>query len=97
MRVISKKRLREFWDKHADAEKPLKAWYTLMKKGQFDDPHALKTTFSTVDFVGEGRAVFNIGGNKYRLIVHVRYEWKKVFVVDVLTHDEYDKVDVTEL
>lgn len=96
MHVISIKRLREFWERNPEAESQLRQWYTVMKEGQFTDPHGLRRTFPTVDLVGAGRAVFDFG-NRFRLVADLRYEWGRVFVVAVLTHAEYDKLDVTEL
>lgn len=97
MHVISQRRLREFWEKHADSEVPLRVWWTAMKRAEFRSSHEVKKFFSGVDFVGGGRAVFDIGGNKYRLVADLRYEWGRAFVVAVLTHEEYDRVDVTKL
>jgi len=97
MHVISQKRLRDFWARHADAEGPLRAWHTVMTRGTFKDPHELKEAFPGADLVGDERAVFNIGGNRYRLVADLRYEWGRVYVAAVLTHAEYDRVVVREL
>ncbi len=97
MHVISQKRLKEFWDQYADAEGPLRAWWTVMKKERFGSPHEVREKFPTVDFVGGGRAIFDIGGNKYRLVADIRYEWGRVFVVAVMTHAEYDRTRVASL
>jgi mRNA interferase HigB len=94
VRVISKARLRQFWDSpgHVDAEGPLRAWYihvsnkTIAWKSWGD----VKAAFSTVSTVGNC-AVFNIGGNKYRLITRIICSSQKVFVLKVMTHAEYDK------
>ncbi len=97
MHVISQKRLRDFWARHADAEGALRAWHTIMTRSTFRNPHELKAAFPRADLVGDERAVFDIGGNRYRLVADLRYEWGRVFVVAVLTHQEYDRVDVREL
>jgi mRNA interferase HigB len=93
--VITRKRLLEFGRGHPDAATPLDVWYRLMKAGRFTSPATLKHTFGTVDFLGKGLAVFNIGGNKYRLITNVRYTSKtsvgRVWVRHVFTHTEYDR------
>jgi mRNA interferase HigB len=68
-----------------------------MARATFENPHELRQAFPTVDFVGESRAVFNIGGNKYRLIVDMRYTIRRVYVVGVMTHAEYDRTDVPNL
>jgi mRNA interferase HigB len=97
MHVISQKRLREFWGRYADAETPLRVWWTTMKRAPFGSTHDVREAFSGVDLVGEGRAVFDIGGNEYRLVADIRYEWRRVFIVAVLTHEQYDQVGVTRL
>lgn len=91
MRIISRRPLREFAEKHADAERALNAWYRIVKAKQYTSPHELKADFATVSFLGARRTVFNIGGGKYRLIVDVRYDPGIVFVREVLTHDDYDE------
>ena len=90
MHVIMKKPLVDFWIKHPEAEKPLQAWYRLMESNVFTDFNHLKTVFGSADYVNE-LTVFDIGGNKYRLIVSIHYNRRKVFVRDVLTHAEYDR------
>ena len=77
MRVIAIGTLRAFWERHADAEQPLKSWY--------DEASA--------SFVGKNRVVFNIKGNSYRLIVAVAYRFQAVYIKFIGTHAEYDKVD----
>jgi mRNA interferase HigB len=95
MHVITRKRLLELGTIHPDAVTPLDAWYRVMKAGRFTNPPALKETFGTVDLLGQGLAVFDIGGNKYRLIANVRYASEtnmgRVWVRHVLTHAEYDQ------
>lgn len=88
--MLSKKRLREFWRCHADAELPLLRWHTLMRKTRYRDFSALRADFPAADRVND-LVVFNVGGNKYRLIADVRFERALVFVKAVLTHREYDK------
>ena len=81
---------------------PLRAWHELVKKETWTSPEDIKRTFPSVSFVGGDRLVFNIKGNAYRLVARVRYKKPKVkqgviYVVQVMTHAEYDKVDVTTL
>jgi len=90
VRVISRRRLREFWEDHPDAERPLMTWYSIVKAKTYDSPHDLKKDFRSVSFLGGSRTVFNMGGNKYRLVVDMRYDLGRVYVREVLTHDEYD-------
>ena len=91
MRIISRKALREFGAKHADAEGPLDAWYRIVKGREYGSPHELREEFPTASFLGARRTVFNIGGNKYRLVVDMRYDLGRVYVREVLTHEEYDR------
>ena len=93
MRVIARPALIHFWTKHPDAEGPLSAWYSLMKRTAFETPNDLKDMFGSVSLLADGHACFNIGGNKYRLVVHVRYDLGIIFIKHVLTHDAYDKLN----
>ena len=95
MRIISKRRLREFWEKHADAKEPLLAWYREVVKEERDKPQKIKDKFRSASFVAD-RVVFNIKGNDYRLVVKINYPGRVVFIRFVGTHAEYDAVDVEE-
>ena len=90
MKVISNKALREFSKKHPRAEGPLQDWHRLIERGDYGSFADLRATFSSVDKVGD-RYVFDIGGNKYRLIVSVAFVVRTVWVKAVLTHAEYDE------
>ena len=90
MHVISKKPLREFWEKHTDSEEPLQTWYRAMEKEAYENWAQLRNAFPAVDTVDK-KVVFNIGGNKYRLITVIHFDRKLVFVRHVLTHKEYDE------
>ncbi|MBI2901208.1 MAG: type II toxin-antitoxin system HigB family toxin [Planctomycetes bacterium] len=95
MRVISIRLLRRFWEGHADAEGPLKAWYRTAGKAEWKSLQEVRGTYSAADGVpnrcGETLTVFNIGGNKYRLIARIRYEWRLINIRWVLTHREYEQ------
>jgi mRNA interferase HigB len=82
----------DFWATHPDAESPLQAWYRTMESKRFADFNDLRATFASADYV-DGLTVFNIGGNKYRLIAAIHYNRHKVFIRAVLTHAEYDYGD----
>jgi mRNA interferase HigB len=97
MRIIAKAALRDFWAKHADAEQPIKAWHALTKAADWENPVQVKSQFGTADILPDNRIVFNIGGNKYRLIVKVSYKWKIVYIRFIGTHSEYDAVDATTI
>ena len=90
MHIISRKRLREFSSQHKDAEKPLGAWYAIVTKMEFSSFAEIKMVFRTADKVGKF-TVFDIGGNKFRLITAIHYNRKKIYIRDVLTHSEYDE------
>jgi mRNA interferase HigB len=89
--VISRKRLKDFWDKHPDAETELRAWHNLLESRVFMTPHELREDYASASFLGDHRTVFNICGNKYRLVVDMRYDLGRVYIRHVLTHKEYDK------
>lgn len=95
MRVIAKRTLKEFWSQpdHGDAERPLSEWYHLMAKARWETPQQLKEEIRTASILKGGRAVFNIAGNKYRVIVAIRYDLQIAWVKFVGTHAQYDEVD----
>ncbi len=94
MRVISKSRLRQFWETPGceGSEQPLRAWYTHVsdKSEAWQNWGDVKAAIANADLVGNC-VVFNIGGNKYRLITRILYASQKIFVLKVMTHKEYDK------
>ena len=93
MRVLSKSTLREFWTRHPRAEQPLTAWYDIAKTAKWQHSADLKQTFATASIITSERVVFNIHGNDYRLVAHIDYEFKLVFIRFIGTHSEYDKID----
>ena len=97
MRIIARKTLREFWRCHPDAEQPLLAWYREVKQADWDTPASLKEVYASASIVGGNRAVFNIKGNNYRLVVKINYRYHVVYIRFVGTHAEYDAVDVEEV
>jgi mRNA interferase HigB len=90
MRVISRKKLREFWADHPDAEVALTAWYKTARKARWLKFADVRAVFPSADQVGKC-VVFNIGGNKYRLIAIISPSWRRLYVCFVLTHREYDR------
>jgi len=95
MRVISVKRLKDFWEKknHADAEQPLRAWYAEAKAADWKNPNEIKAKYHSASFVGNNRVVFNVRGNHYRLVAAIRYEFKIVYIRFIGTHEQYDKIN----
>lgn len=90
MHILSKKALREFWEQYPDSEAPLRRWFKIMDKNDFRNFAELRTVFGSADIVND-LIVFNIGGNKYRLIVVIHFNRGKVFIRHVMTHAEYDR------
>jgi len=91
--VISQKALWEFGREHADAATPLRAWLKLVRHGRFQNLAELKRTFSSMDMVvvkERSLYVFNVGGNKYRLVAAIHFTSQKLFVRDIMTHSEYN-------
>ncbi|NYZ13881.1 type II toxin-antitoxin system HigB family toxin [Azospirillum sp. RWY-5-1] len=94
MQIIARRTLKLFWRRHPQAKAPLETWYSQVAHAEWQEPTDVKREFgATVDFVGDNRVIFDIGGNKYRLIVHIAYRYKRVLVKFVGTHKEYDKTD----
>ena len=88
--IISKKKLREFWEQHLKAQSPLEAWYQVACNAEWDSFADVRKTFNTADQVGKF-TVFNIGGNKYRLIAVIHFNRGILYVRHMLTHSEYDE------
>jgi len=97
MRVIALRALREFWLRHPDAEGPLRAWHQEARRATWRSPQDIKARYRSADFVTGNRVVFNIGGNKYRLVVAIRYASGVVFVRFVGTHAQYSRIHVEEV
>jgi mRNA interferase HigB len=97
MRVIAKRTLREFWEstpKYADAEDPLRAWYREAKQASWLTPADVKEQYRNASILKNNRIVFNIAGNKYRLVVEINYIAQIIFIRFIGTHQEYDSIDV---
>ena len=90
MRVIANRPLVQFWKRHPEAERPLRSWLAICKATDFENFAQLRQAFRSVDKVGKF-VVFDIGGNKFRLIVVVHFNRKRIYVRAVLTHEEYDQ------
>ena len=98
MRIIARKTLRGFWEGgHADAEQPLRAWFAEVSRARWDSMADVKKRYPQASVIDRERVVFNIGGNKYRLIVKVWFAGQAVWIKFVGTHAEYDELDVGSL
>ena len=93
MNVVTHRALREFWVQHPPAKAPLTQWYDVAKHAHWRSPQDIRNDFNTVDFVSDNRVVFDIGGNKYRIVARISYTYKAVLVKFVGTHKEYSKID----
>ena len=93
MRVISKKTLKDYWKNVPGARTPLEAWHAEARNADWSSPADVKTQYGTASILRDGRVVFNIGGNKYRLVVWINYDFYTIYVRFVGTHKEYDEID----
>ncbi len=95
MRVISLKPLREFWSRHRDAEQPLRNWYKTATRSAWSSLQDVRESYPHADGVmistGDLLTVFNVGGNKYRLVARIRYDYQLINVRAIMTHREYDE------
>jgi len=97
MRVVSRKKLIDYYTKHASSKTALEDWYKKVTKSKWNNFNEVKNDFLSADYVGNNRLVFNIKGNDFRLIAIVIYVSNKVYVRWIGTHSEYDKVNAKEL
>ena len=97
MRIVAKRTLRTFWETEHRAEQPLKSWYAVASKAEWPSPSSVKADYRNASIVGKNRVVFNIGGNRYRLVVRFNYRRRIGFIRFVGTHAEYDRIDATRV
>jgi mRNA interferase HigB len=94
MQIIALRTLRQFWERHPQAESPIRIWYGIASKAEWASTIDIKTQFGvSVDFVGDNRVIFDLSGNKYRLVVPVSYIYRRILVKFIGTHAEYDKIN----
>jgi mRNA interferase HigB len=96
MRIIARSTLRDFWERSsrfADAKQPLLAWFRHVAKARWSAPSDVKAVFRSASVLKDGRVVFNICGNKYRVVVWINYPFRVVYIRFVGTHQEYDGID----
>lgn len=96
-RIIAKSTLREFWEKHEDAEQYLKTWFQTASSSKWKSPKDVKKTYASASILNDNRVVFNIKGNHYRLIVKFNYEREWAFIRFIGTHKAYDKIDADKI
>jgi len=93
MVVISKAKLISFYNTDSQAKEPLLKWYNLILLSDWEDYHSIKGTFNTVDSVGNDRFVFNVGGNKYRIVAMIHFNKRTLYIRFVGSHKEYDNIN----
>jgi len=96
MRIVAKSTLKKFWEQPecSDARGPLESWYEEALQSVWTSPQAVKAQYGNASICGNNRVVFNIGGNKYRLVVEMQYRAGIVWVKFIGTHAQYDKINV---
>lgn len=97
LRVIAKKILREFWEKHSDCEQQLKSWYQEAANGKWKNLNEIKTIYPSASILEDNRVCFNIKGNNYRLIVKINFNFQIIWIRFIGTHAEYDKIDANKI
>jgi mRNA interferase HigB len=93
MRIISKKTLKDYWEQEPATKAALQAWHAEAKNAEWSSPADLKARYATASILKDGRVVFNICGNKYRLVVWINYDFCTIYVRFVGTHKEYDEIE----
>jgi mRNA interferase HigB len=96
-RIFAKSTLREYWENHADSEQYLKTWFNTTMSSNWKGPNDVKQTYASASILKNGRIVFNIKGNSYRLVVRFNYEKQWAFIKFIGTHSEYDKINADEI
>jgi mRNA interferase HigB len=97
MRLITRQKLKQFWQKYPDAENPLTAWAKEAEHAQWKTPNDIKARYRSADPIGDNRVVFNIKGNTYRLVVKFHYNTQVAFIRFVGTHAEYNKINAEKI
>ncbi len=97
MRIVSRKKIIEFYSEHANSRTALEEWFHKVSKCEWESFNQLRLHFGTADYVGNNRVVFNIKGNDYRLIAIVIYVSQKVYIRWIGKHSDYDKLDVKNI
>ncbi len=97
MRIIAKRTLREFWERHPDSKEQLQAWYKTVSDERWDSPARVRDIYPRASIIGNNRVVFRIRGNRYRLVAEVFYPGQLVYIRFVGTHEQYNKINAKEV
>lgn len=93
MNVISFRKLKEFYEIHADSKPYLTSWFKTVRKARWNDINALKADFKSADVVADNRVIFNVKGNRYRMVTQISFEHKRIMIKWLGTHAEYDRIN----
>ena len=96
-RIFAKRTIREFWEKYPDSKDYLETWYETVRSANWRTPNEIKEFYATVTILKSSRVVFNISGNKYRLIAKINFQKQWLFIRFIGTHQEYDKIDANRI
>lgn len=97
MRIVAKRTLREFWERHSDARQPLTDWYQEVNSADWNTPALVRSRYPRASIVGNDRVVFRIKGNEYRLVVRIFYPARIVYIRFIGTHAEYDRINAEDV
>jgi mRNA interferase HigB len=99
MRIFVRKTLKEFWElaNYRDSEQPFKSWYDEVHNANWNTPNEIKAQYKNASILKNGRVVFNIHGNTYRLVVKINYDFGFIYVRFIGTHRQYDKINANEV
>lgn len=96
-RILSKSSLRKFWEKHPDSEQYLKTWYERVRNSDWKSPNDIKNAYASASIISDNRVVFNIKGNRYRLVVKFNYARQWAFIRFIGTHEEYNNINASKI
>ena len=96
-RILAKSTLKKFWEEHRDSEQYLKTWYDVVLNAKWKSPHDIRNSYANASILNNGRVVFNIKGNSYRLVVRFNFEKEWAFIRFIGTHNDYDKIDANTI
>ena len=97
MRIVAKKTIIDFYKKHKEAKSQINAWYYEVKNSSWDNPAQVKEKYGNASIIGDNKVVFNIKGNRYRLVTKINYKLKIVFIKFIGTHKAYDKINMEDI
>jgi mRNA interferase HigB len=97
VRIVSRAILNDYYRKHSETKSQLEAWYYEVKNSNWNSPIEIKERYGSASIIGDNRVVFNIKGNKYRLVVKINYKMKIVYLKFFGTHKEYNKINAEEI